>query len=320
LSGLNDRVTLVVGPDDIEDAAERLRGVARRTPVLRSDALDAAVSARVLCKAENLQLTGSFKIRGAYNCASRLDLSHGLVAISSGNHAQAVAKAAQLLGTTALIAMPEDASPFKRKATEGLGAEVVTFDRFARDRDEVLREMLADTKRAFVPPYDHPDVIAGQGTAALELIEDVGELDALIVPVSGGGLIAGSGIAAKARSPGVLLIGVEPEGADDTAKSLAAGERVWIPAPTTIADGLRSQIPGELTFEINRRQIDEMIVVSDDEIRAAMTFAARELDATLEPSGAVGIAAFLSGRVDVAGQRVGVILSGGNVDPNASAT
>jgi threonine dehydratase len=307
-----------LGLTDVLDAAERLNGIATRTPVLCSDVLDSRCEATVFCKAENLQLTGSFKIRGAYNCASRFSMdqiARGFVAISSGNHAQAVAKSAQLLDTTALIAMPTDANPVKRRATEELGAEIAMFDRFARDRDDVLRELLASTDRAFIPPYDHPHVIAGQGTAALELIDEVGDLDALIVPVSGGGLIAGSGIAAKARCPRIGLIGVEPEGADDTVQSLERGERVWIPAPRTIADGLRTQIPGEITFEINRHQIDQMVVVTDQQIWDAMSFAAEHLDTTLEPSGAVGIAALLSGKLKLPGTRVGVILSGGNVDP-----
>jgi threonine dehydratase len=271
----------------------------------------------VRLKAENRQLTGSFKIRGAYNAVSRLsseELEHGVIAISSGNHAQAVAKACQLVGTTAVIAMPSDSSPLKRAATEALGAEIIAFDRFARDREDVLRELLADTKRTFIPPYDHPQVMAGQGTAALELLEDVGELDVLIVPVSGGGLIAGCGTIAKHLRPGLRLVGVEPEAANDTKLSLERGERVWIEAPRTIADGLRTQIPGELTFEVNRRLVDELVLVSDDEIREATAFLREELGEVVEPSGAVGVAALRAGRLaDVAGRRVGIILSGGNV-------
>ena len=304
----------MVAFDDVLDAARRLEGVAVHTPVV--EAVVGGVPAVFKC--ENRQVTGSFKIRGAYNCASRFSMdqiAHGFVAISSGNHAQAVAKSAVLLDTTALIAMPADANPVKRAATEELGAEIVTFDRFAQDRDDVLRELLASTDRAFIPPYDHPHVIAGQGTAALELIDEVDDLDALIVPVSGGGLIAGSGVAALARCPWIGLIGVEPEGADDTVRSLERGERVWIPAPTTIADGLRTQTPGEVTFEINRHQITQMVVVSDEQIRDAMTFAREHLDTTLEPSGAVGISALLSGRLDLRDAQIGVILSGGNVDP-----
>lgn len=289
-----------------------------RTPVLSSARLDDAVDANVFCKAENRQLTGSFKIRGAYNCASRFpkrQLDHGLIAISSGNHAQAVAKSAQLLGTTAVIAMPEDSSPVKRERTEALGATIVGFDRFARDREDVLRELLADSKRCFVPPYDHPHVMAGQGTAALELFEDAEDIDVLVVPISGGGLMAGSGTIAKHLNPNVRLIGVEPEAADDTKRSFAEGERIWIEAPVTIADGLRTQIPGELTFEINRRLVDEVVLVTDDEILEAMRLLRESLGEVVEPSGAVGVAALLGGHVQAAHTRVGVILSGGNVAP-----
>ena len=236
-----------------------------------------------------------------------------MIAISSGNHAQAVAKAAQLLGTTAIIAMPDDSSELKRERTEALGATVVGFDRFARDRSEVLAEMLEDSPRTLIPPYDHPHVIAGQGTAALELIEDAGDLDVLIVPVSGGGLIAGCGTIAKHLDPDIRLVGVEPETANDTERSLEAGERVWIEAPVTIADGLRTQIPGELTFEINRRLIDELVTVTDDDIRAAMLLLRTELGEVVEPSGAASLAALLGGKVETRGRRVGVILSGGNV-------
>jgi threonine dehydratase len=309
-------LSLAIGPQDVLDARERLMGVAVRTPVLTSAALDDAVGSTVLCKAENRQVTGSFKIRGAYNCSSRFpdeQLAHGLIAISSGNHAQAVAKSAQLLGTTAVIAMPDDSSPLKRRATKALGATVVGFDRFARDREDVLRELLADSKRCFVPPYDHPHVMAGQGTAALELLEDAGDIDVLVVPISGGGLMAGCGTIAKHLNPKLRLVGVEPEAADDTKRSLAAGERIWIEAPVTIADGLRTQIPGELTFEINRRLVDDMVLVSDDEIRDAIALVRSALGEVVEPSGAAGVAALLSHGLDVSGRRIGVILSGGNV-------
>jgi threo-3-hydroxy-L-aspartate ammonia-lyase len=299
-----------VNLDQVREAAERIRGVARRTRVVEID----LAGGRLFCKAEHEQVTGSFKIRGAYNCGVQVaNRGRGFVAISSGNHAQAVAKTAQLLDTSALIAMPEDSAPVKIAATAALGAEIVTFDRFARDRDDVLRELLASSNRTFIPPYDHPHVIAGQGTVALELVEDAGPLDVLIVPVSGGGLIAGCGIAAKALHPHVKLVGVEPAAADDTARSLREGERVTIPAPVTIADGLRVQTPGEITFEINRRQIDEVVVVTDDEIRQAMAALQDATGAVVEPSGAVGVAAVLAGRIDVRDQRAGVVLSGGNV-------
>jgi threonine dehydratase len=297
---------------DVEAAAQRLQGVALRTPVNRLEAF----GSHLMCKLENRQVTGSFKIRGAYNCASQLpddQLAKGLVAISSGNHAQAVAKSAQLLGTTALIAMPEDSSVYKLEATRALRAEVVLFDRFARDRDEVLRELLATSDRAFIPPYDHPHVMAGQGTVVLELLEDVPDIDVVLVPMSGGGLMAGCATVAKARNPTTRVIGVEPATANDTQLSFAKGERVWIDAPVTIADGLRVQTPGELTFEINRRLVDDVVTVTDDEIRGAMAFLRDELDETVEPSGAVGIAALQTERVDAGGQRAAVVISGGNI-------
>ena len=309
--------TSAIGPQDVLDARERLEGVAVRTPVLQSAALDDAIGATILCKAENRQVTGSFKIRGAYNCASRFpedQLEHGLIAISSGNHAQAVAKSAQLLGTSAVIAMPDDSSELKRNATQALGATVIGFDRFARDREDVLRELLADSKRCFVPPYDHPHVMAGQGTAALELFEDADDIDVLVVPISGGGLMAGCGTIAKDRNANLRLIGVEPDAADDTKRSLETGERIWIEAPVTIADGLRTQIPGELTFEINRRLVDEVVLVTDDEIRDAMDLLRSSLGEIVEPSGAVAVAALLAGHVQAAHARVGVILSGGNIE------
>jgi threonine dehydratase len=301
----------LVSLQDIVDAQQRLDGVAEQTPIVRSR----IGGGDVVLKCENRQVTGSFKIRGAYNCASQLSpeqLAGGLVAISSGNHAQAVAKSAQLLSTTALIAMPEDSSPLKIERTRALGAEIVFFDRFRKDREEVLVELLKDSGRSFIPPYDHPHVIAGQGTAALELFEQAGEIDALIVPVSGGGLIAGCGIVAKAHNPKLRLIGVEPRAGDDTFRSLRAGERVWIEAPVTIADGLRAQIPGEVTFPINQAQIDEVVTVTDQAILSAVGFLRDRVGEAVEPSGAVGVAALLSRRVNPDGQRVGVILSGGN--------
>ena len=295
--------------DDVLDAQRRLEDVATRTPV----ADIATNGVLVALKCENRQVTGSFKIRGAYNCASRFspeELSRGLVAISSGNHAQAVARTAQLLGTTALIAMPEDSNPNKLEATRALGAEVVAFDRFAEDRDDVLRDLLASSQRSFVPPYDHPHVIAGQGTAALELIDERGDIDVLVVPVSGGGLIAGCATAAKGRSPSVRVVGVEPATADDTRRSLDAGQRIGIDAPVTIADGLRVQIPGEITFPIVQRLVDEVVTVTDDEIRAAMSFIEQQTGEVAEPSGAAAFAAILHGHIS--GARPAAILSGGN--------
>jgi threonine dehydratase len=268
-------------------------------------------------KCENFQRVGAFKFRGAYNAASRLapeQLARGVAAYSSGNHAQAVALAARELGTTAVIVMPEDAPRSKRAATEGYGAEIVTYDRYSGDRVAVARALAADRGLALIPPYEHPHVMAGQGTAALELLAEAGELDVLLAPVGGGGLIAGSATAAKGLRPGVRVVGVEPEAGDDTRRSLEAGRRVEIPVPRTIADGQALRVPGELTFSVNRRLVDEIALVSDDEIRSAMRFAFERLKIVVEPSGATGLAALLAGRVAFPDRRIGVIVSGGNID------
>ncbi|KAA5834526.1 threo-3-hydroxy-L-aspartate ammonia-lyase [Saccharopolyspora hirsuta] len=304
----------IVSAADVQDAADRLAGVAHRTPVITSSTLNELVGAEVFVKCENFQRMGAFKFRGAYNAISRLSreqLRRGVVAYSSGNHAQAVALACRLLGTTAVILMPADAPAAKLAATRGYGAEVVTFDRYTEDREQLGRELADRRGLALVPPYDHPHVMAGQGTTALELLAETGPLDALVVPVGGGGLIAGCSTAAKARHPEIRVVGVEPDTADDTRRSLAAGERVATPVSRTIADGLAVATPGELTFSVNRRLVDEIVLVSDDEIRAAMRLAFERLKLVVEPSGAVGIAALLSGRITA--PRVGVVVSGGNV-------
>lgn len=301
---------------DVRDAAQRLDGVAHRTPVVRSRTLDERVGARVFLKAENLQRVGAFKFRGAYNAVSRLSaeqLARGVAAFSSGNHAQAVALSARELGATAVIAMPEDSPAAKLAAVRDYGAEIVLFDRYVDDREAIGKRLAEERGLTLIPPYDHPHVIAGQGTAALELLEEVGELDALVVPVSGGGLMAGSAIVAEGLQPGLRLVGVEPEAGDDTRRSLAAGERTGVPAPRTIADGQTATIPGELTFPIVQRLVDEVMTVSDDELRAALRFAVDRLKLVLEPSGASGLAALLAGRLRADAERVGVILSGGNV-------
>ena len=303
--------------DDVRDAAAQIRGVAHHTPVLRSRTLDALVGAEVFLKCENFQRVGAFKFRGAYNAASRLapeQLSKGIAAYSSGNHAQAVALAARELGTTAVILMPEDTPRSKMEATAGYGAEIITYDRYTGDRVAIGEALAADRGLALIPPYEHPHVIAGQATAALELIEEVGDLDALVVPVGGGGLIAGSATAAKGLTPGIRVIGIEPEAGDDTKRSLEAGRRVSIPVPRTIADGQAADIPGELTFSINRRLVDEIALVTDDQIREAMRLAFERLKIVIEPSGATPLAALLAGRVTPMPRRIGVIVSGGNVD------
>ncbi|MFF3636725.1 threo-3-hydroxy-L-aspartate ammonia-lyase [Streptomyces sp. NPDC002250] len=303
--------------DDVREAAARLRGIAHRTPVLTSRTLNSAVDAEVFVKCENFQRVGAFKFRGAYNAAARLSpgqLAKGIAAYSSGNHAQATALAARELGTSAVILMPEDAPRSKLAATAGYGAEVVTYDRYAQDRTALGEALAEDRGLALIPPYDHPDVIAGQGTAALELLEETGELDALLVPVGGGGLIAGSATAAKALHPGIRVIGVEPEAGDDTRLSLASGARVTIPVPRTIADGQALATPGEITFPINQRLVDAVSVVSDEEIVHTMRFVFERLKIVLEPSGASALAALMAGRVDNPPRRIGVIASGGNID------
>ncbi|MFE2943297.1 threo-3-hydroxy-L-aspartate ammonia-lyase [Streptomyces sp. NPDC059255] len=303
--------------DDVREAAVRLDGVAHRTPVLTSRTLDARVGAEVFIKCENFQRVGAFKFRGAYNAAAQLSpgqLARGIAAYSSGNHAQAAALAARELGTGAVILMPEDAPRSKREATAGYGAEIVTYDRYTQDRTALGEALAAERGLALIPPYDHPHVIAGQGTAALELFEETGELDTLVAPVGGGGLMAGSALTAKALYPGIRTVGVEPDSGDDTKRSLEAGERVTIPVPRTLADGQALPTPGEITFAVNQRLVDGIALVSDDEIRGAMRFAFERLKIVLEPSGATALAALLAGRIGGRPRRIGVIASGGNID------
>jgi threo-3-hydroxy-L-aspartate ammonia-lyase len=301
---------------DVRAAARQLHGVAHRTPVLTSGTLDRALGARVFVKAENFQRVGAFKFRGAYNAIAQLEPDRraaGVAAYSSGNHAQAVALAASLLGTKALIVMPQDAPPSKVAATRGYGAEIAHYDRYTEDREAVAARIADERGMAIVPPFDHPHVMAGQGTTALELLEETGPLDALVVPMGGGGLMAGCATVARALHPAIRLVGVEPAGGDDNRRSLEAGERIRIPVPRTIADGLAVDIPGELTFAVNRRLVDEVVVVTEDEIRAAMAFAFERLKVVVEPSGAAGLAALLGGRAGDLPPRVGVVFSGGNV-------
>ncbi|MCI0383105.1 pyridoxal-phosphate dependent enzyme [Streptomyces sp. CNQ085] len=302
--------------EDVRDAAARIEGVAHRTPVLRSRTLDSLAGAEVFLKCENLQRVGAFKFRGAYNAASRLSpeqLARGIAAYSSGNHAQAVALAARELGTTAVILMPEDTPRSKLEATAGYGAEIITYDRYTGDRVALGEALAAERGLTLIPPYEHPHIIAGQGTAALELIEEVGELDALVAPVGGGGLIAGSATAVKGLLPGIRVVGVEPAAGDDTSRSLEAGERVSIPVPRTIADGLAAETPGKLTFSVNRRLVDEILLVDDERIREAMRLAFERLKTVVEPSGAAALAAVLAGHLKPLPSRIGVIVSGGNI-------
>jgi threonine dehydratase len=302
--------------DDVRAAARRLGGVAHRTPVLTSRTLDDLTGAEVHLKAECFQRGGAFKFRGAYTKLSSLPeetLARGVLAYSSGNHAQAVAIAAGLLGARATILMPADAPAAKVEATRGYGAEVVEYDRWTESREEIGARLAAERGLELVKPYDDPLVMAGQGTTALELLEDASGLDLIVVPVGGGGLAAGCSTAAKGLRAGIRVAGVEPEAGDDTRRSLAAGERVRIGVPATIADGLQATEPGELTFEVNRRRLDEVVTVGDAEILRAMAFLFDRLKIVAEPSGAVGVAALLEGRLDVRGRRVGVVVSGGNV-------
>jgi threo-3-hydroxy-L-aspartate ammonia-lyase len=306
----------VISLGDVEAAGRRLDGVAHRTPVVTSRTLDSRARARVYMKAENLQRGGAFKFRGAYNKIASLDdaeRARGVAAYSSGNHAQAVALAASLLGTTAVILMPEDAPPAKLEATRAYGAEVVTYDRWTGNREALGRALANERGLTLVPPYDDPLVMAGQGTAGLELLEEVPHLDVLVAPVSGGGLIAGCATVAKALRPSVRVYGIEPAAGDDTRRSLAEGRRVEIPVPPTIADGLQVTAPGKLTFEVNRRLLSGVETVTDEELVDAMTFLFDRCKLVVEPSGAAGVAALLAGKLDVEDQRIGVILSGGNV-------
>lgn len=308
---------------DVRDAAARLEGVAHRTPVLRSRTLDRLVGAETFLKCENFQRVGAFKFRGAYNAVSRLSperLARGVLAYSSGNHAQGVALAARERGTRAVIVMPEDSPRAKLDATADYGAEIVTYDRYAEDRVAIGERLAKERGLALVPPYEHPHVIAGQGTAALELLEETGPLDALVTPVGGGGLAAGTATAATALHPGIRVIGVEPEAGDDTRRSLAAGHRVSLDGvPRTIADAIGAVTPGELTFSVNRRLLAGVELVDDEEIRAAMRLAFERLKIVVEPSGVVGLAALLAGRIDPLPRRVGVIISGGNIGPSRFA-
>lgn len=309
--------------DLVREAARRLDGIAHRTPVLTSTTLDGMSGAHLMLKAENLQRTGSFKFRGAYNAIASLspqERERGVCAFSSGNHAQAVALASALLGTRATILMPNDAPQAKRLATEGYGARVISFDRYKDDRAALAASLSEREGLTMVHAFDNLQVMAGQGTAALELIEDTGPIDVLVVPISGGGLMAGCGTAARDLLPDVELIGVEPETADDTARSLAAGQRVRIPIPRTIADGLQADSPGELTFATNKRQLDAVVTVSDAQIVEAMRLLFERLKIVVEPSGASAIAAVLAHPDRFAGRRVGIIISGGNINADSFAT
>jgi threonine dehydratase len=284
---------------------------------MTSASIDERAGASVFLKCENLQRSGAFKIRGASNLILSLtpeELAHGVVAFSSGNHAQATAMAAKYVGAPATIVMPEDAPRSKMEATRLLGARIITYSRAHDDREAIAARVMHDTGGALVPPYDHPMIMAGQGTTALELLEDMPDLDALAICVSGGGLLAGCATIAKSIKPDIRIFGVEPEAANDLALSIAAGERVTIPPPESIADGLRSPSPGILTFPVIQKHVEKILLVSEAEIRATMRFVLERMKILVEPSGAVGLAAVLFGMLPVEIRRVGVVISGGNVD------
>jgi threo-3-hydroxy-L-aspartate ammonia-lyase len=310
---MSDQKTLPIAIDDVRAAAERIAGVAHRTPLLRARTLDGLVGAPVALKAENLQRAGAFKFRGACNAVAALR-PDGVCSVSSGNHAQALALAAREHGASATILMPRDAPASKRAATEGYGAEVIEFDRYADDRDALARALAADRGLTLVHPYDEPLVMAGQGTVGLELAADVDDLDLVLVPCGGGGLLSGVATAIKALRPDARVVGVEPEAGDDTARSLRAGERVRIEVRPTIADGQQIPIPGERTWEVIRALVDDVVTVSDAEIVAAMRVLFERLKVVAEPSGASALAALLGKRVDLRGGTVAVVISGGNAD------
>jgi threo-3-hydroxy-L-aspartate ammonia-lyase len=303
--------------DDVVAAAGRLRGHANRTPVITSRTVDEELGAQVFFKCENLQRMGAFKFRGAFNALSRFDAaqrSAGVVTFSSGNHAQAIALAARLLGMPATIVMPTDAPAAKLAATKGYGGKVVLYDRYRDDREQIGRDLAREHGLTLVPPYDHADVIAGQGTAAMELFEETGPLDYLFVPLGGGGLLAGCALATRALSPQCRLFGVEPEAGNDGQQSFRAGKIVHIDTPRTIADGAQTQHLGALTFPIIRSAVDDILTATDAELVECMRFAATRMKLLIEPTGCLGFAAARSMRASLRGARVGVLVSGGNVD------
>ncbi|WP_447915012.1 threo-3-hydroxy-L-aspartate ammonia-lyase [Delftia acidovorans] len=303
--------------DDVAAAAQRIQGHAHRTPVLTSRTLDDALGARVFLKCENLQRMGAFKFRGAFNALSRFSAAQrkaGVVAFSSGNHAQAIALAARLLEIPATIVMPHDAPAAKVAATKGYGGQVVVYDRYTEDREQIGRDLAERHGLTLIPPYDHADVLAGQGTAAKELFEETGPLDALFVPLGGGGLLSGTALSTRALSPGCALYGVEPEAGNDGQQSLRAGRIVHIDTPKTIADGAQTQHLGGIPFPIIQRDVTDILTASDTELVDAMGFLATRMKLVVEPTGCLGLAAARQKGEELRGQRVGIILSGGNVD------
>jgi threonine dehydratase len=302
---------------DVVQAAERIAGIANRTPVLTSRTVNEEFGAEVFFKCENLQRMGAFKFRGACNALARFTPEQrraGVVAFSSGNHAQAIALSARLLGVPATIVMPQDAPAAKVAATKGYGGNVVLYDRYTEDREQIGRELAAKHGYTLIPPYDHPDVIAGQGTAAKELFEETGPLDAFFVCLGGGGLLAGSALATRALSPDCKLYGVEPEAGNDGQQSFRSGAIVHIDTPQTIADGAQTQHLGQLTFPIIKQQVDDILTASDDELVQCMRFFAERMKIVVEPTGCLGFAAARRMKEQLKGKRIGILVSGGNVD------
>ena len=314
-----DTAAPLVLPDfaAVQRAAARLQGIATRTPVMTSRTADEATGARLFFKCENLQRMGAFKFRGAYNAIASLPdgvRQRGVIAFSSGNHAQGMALAGRLLGVPVTILMPLDAPEAKIAATRGYGAEVILFDRYSQDREALGRQIAGERGLSLIPPFDHPEVIAGQGTAALELIEETGPLDLLLVCLGGGGLVSGCALAAHVLSPGLRVIGVEPEAGNDAQQSLRAGHIVKIAVPKTIADGAQTAALGHYTFPLIQRDVADIVTVSDGELVETMRFFAERMKLVVEPTGCLAAAAALTAKVPVRGLRVGVIISGGNTD------
>lgn len=303
--------------DDVSAAAARIRGYAHRTPVLTSRTVNEALGAEVFFKCENFQRMGAFKFRGAFNALSKFDARQrkaGVVAFSSGNHAQAIALSAQLLQMPATIVMPHDAPATKVAATQGYGGHVVFYVRYKEDREQIGRDLADQHGLTLIPPYDHPDVIAGQGTAAMELFEEAGALDAVFAPLGGGGLLSGTALATRALSPDALLYGVEPEAGNDGQQSFRSGRIVHIDTPTTIADGAQTQHLGNLTFPIIRRDVNDVLTASDAELVDCMGFFASRMKMIVEPTGCLGFAAARRIKAQLKGKRIGIVISGGNVD------
>jgi threo-3-hydroxy-L-aspartate ammonia-lyase len=303
--------------EDVVAASQRLEGQAHRTPVLRSATADRLAGAKLFFKCENFQRMGAFKFRGAYNALSKFSSAQrkaGVIAFSSGNHAQAIALSAKLLGIPAAILMPFDAPQAKIDATRRYGGEVILFDRYTQDREALTAQLATERGMTIIPPFNHPDVMAGQGTAAKELLEEVGELDAMLVPLGGGGLLSGTALATRALSPHCKLLGVEPEAGNDAQLSLRAGHIVSIPTPQTLADGAQTQQLGDLTFEVIRRDVAGVVTASDSQLVEAMRFFAERMKMVVEPTGCLGFAAACHAGLGLEGKRVGVIISGGNVD------